>query len=124
MTRRTFLGATMTGSVAVAAGGLRGLMAAETTAKSNFSIGGDLLVNRLGYGAMRLTGEGIWGWPADRENAKKVLGRPPGAHLTKWFAAGGSTYMRKSMENCQRELRGKGIVLSSFPLRPIQPVLD
>jgi len=33
------------------------------------------LVNRLGFGAMRLTGEGIWGWPPDRENAKKVLRR-------------------------------------------------
>ena len=43
--------------------------------KSTFSIGGDLSVNRLGYGAMRLTGEGIWGWPADRENALKVLHR-------------------------------------------------
>jgi len=40
-----------------------------------FSLGGDLLVNRLGFGAMRLTGEGIWGWPPDRENAKKVLRR-------------------------------------------------
>ncbi|MFN2542378.1 MAG: aldo/keto reductase [Chthoniobacterales bacterium] len=41
----------------------------------SMSVGGDLLVNRLGFGAMRLTGEGIWGWPPDRENAKKVLQR-------------------------------------------------
>jgi aryl-alcohol dehydrogenase-like predicted oxidoreductase len=77
MTRRTFLGTTLTGGVAVAAGGLQGLVAAETapTAGSSFRIGGDLPVNRLGFGAMRLTGEGIWGWPADRENAKKVLKR-------------------------------------------------
>jgi aryl-alcohol dehydrogenase-like predicted oxidoreductase len=77
MTRRTFLGATITGGVAVAAGGLEGLVAAESasTAKSTFSIGGDLTVNRLGFGAMRITGEGIWGWPADRENAKKLLRR-------------------------------------------------
>jgi pyridoxine 4-dehydrogenase len=32
-------------------------------------------VNRLGFGAMRITGEGIWGWPADRDNARKVLRR-------------------------------------------------
>jgi len=32
-------------------------------------------VNRLGFGAMRITGPGIWGWPADRENAVKVLKR-------------------------------------------------
>ena len=43
-----------------------------------FLLGGDVLVNRLGFGAMRLTGEGIWGWPPDRENAKKVLRRALG----------------------------------------------
>jgi pyridoxine 4-dehydrogenase len=60
------------------AGGLQNLvMAAETvpTNKSTYQIGGDLSVNRLGFGAMRITGDGIWGWPADRENAKKVLRR-------------------------------------------------
>jgi pyridoxine 4-dehydrogenase len=36
---------------------------------------GDLTVNRLGFGAMRLTGRGIWGEPADREAAKAVLRR-------------------------------------------------
>jgi aryl-alcohol dehydrogenase-like predicted oxidoreductase len=38
-------------------------------------VGGDLTVNRLGFGAMRLTGEGIWGPPVDREEAKAVLRR-------------------------------------------------
>lgn len=32
-------------------------------------------VNRLGFGAMRLCGPGVWGWPADRENALRVLRR-------------------------------------------------
>jgi aryl-alcohol dehydrogenase-like predicted oxidoreductase len=36
-------------------------------------VGGDLTVNRLGFGAMRLTGDGIWGPPADRDEAKAVL---------------------------------------------------
>lgn len=40
-----------------------------------FDLGGDLTVNRLGFGAMRITGEGIWGWPEDREYAKKLLRR-------------------------------------------------
>ena len=40
-----------------------------------FKLGGELEINRLGYGAMRITGKGIWGEPADRENAKKVLQR-------------------------------------------------
>jgi pyridoxine 4-dehydrogenase len=38
-------------------------------------VGGDLTVNRLGFGAMRITGAGIWGPPADREQAKAVLRR-------------------------------------------------
>ena len=38
-------------------------------------VGGDLTVNRIGYGAMRLTGPGIWGPPADRHEAKSVLRR-------------------------------------------------
>lgn len=39
------------------------------------SLGGELLVNRLGFGAMRLTGEGIWGAPKDRKGALEVLRR-------------------------------------------------
>jgi pyridoxine 4-dehydrogenase len=40
-----------------------------------FKIGGDLQVNRLGFGAMRLTGPGIWGEPKDPEEARRVLKR-------------------------------------------------
>jgi pyridoxine 4-dehydrogenase len=39
------------------------------------SLGKDITVNRLGFGAMRLTGEGIWGEPKDREECKRVLKR-------------------------------------------------
>ncbi|HEX7124998.1 MAG TPA: aldo/keto reductase [Thermodesulfobacteriota bacterium] len=39
------------------------------------TLGGDLVVNRMGYGAMRLTGPGIFGPPADRDEAKRVLRR-------------------------------------------------
>ena len=38
-----------------------------------FSIGGDLPVHRLGYGAMQLPGPGVWGEPADPDNARRVL---------------------------------------------------
>jgi aryl-alcohol dehydrogenase-like predicted oxidoreductase len=38
-------------------------------------VGGDVTVNRLGLGAMRITGDGIWGEPADRDEAKAVLRR-------------------------------------------------
>ena len=42
---------------------------------TTFDIGGDLTVNRLGFGSMQLTGEGVWGEPDDREEAKRVLER-------------------------------------------------
>ena len=44
-------------------------------AGGTFAIGGDMTVNRMGYGAMRITGEGIWGEPKDVEGAKRVLRR-------------------------------------------------
>jgi pyridoxine 4-dehydrogenase len=77
MSRRLFLRATLAGGAALLAGKATTTLfaAASTNDNSSFSIGGDLTVNRLGFGAMRLTGEGIWGWPPDRENALKVLRR-------------------------------------------------
>jgi aryl-alcohol dehydrogenase-like predicted oxidoreductase len=53
-------------------------MAQQTiSAKSagTFALGGDLQVNRLGFGAMRITGKGIWGAPVDRAGALAVLRR-------------------------------------------------
>lgn len=50
-------------------------MAAESSKSSSFLLGGDLNVNRLGFGAMQITGKGVWGWPDDRANALKVLKR-------------------------------------------------
>jgi pyridoxine 4-dehydrogenase len=47
----------------------------QTEATGTFALGGDLTVNRLGYGAMRITGAGIWGEPKDRKEALKVLQR-------------------------------------------------
>ena len=46
-------------------------------ASGQFQIGGDLMVNRLGYGAMRITGQGIWGEPEDRAEALHTLKRLP-----------------------------------------------
>jgi len=42
---------------------------------TSFTIGGDLTVHRLGFGAMRLTGQGVWGPPADRDECIRVLRR-------------------------------------------------
>jgi pyridoxine 4-dehydrogenase len=44
-------------------------------ASGTFKLGGDLEVNRLGYGTMQLTGEGVWGEPDDRDEAIAVLRR-------------------------------------------------
>jgi pyridoxine 4-dehydrogenase len=44
-------------------------------ASGTVTIGGDVTVHRLGFGAMRITGGGIWGDPPDREEAKRVLRR-------------------------------------------------
>jgi len=47
----------------------------DASKSGTFAIGGDLTVNRLGYGAMRLTGPGVWGDPSDPEEALRVLRR-------------------------------------------------
>src|SRR5450759_361654 len=47
----------------------------HAAAAGSVSIGADLSVHRLGFGAMRLTGAGVWGPPADRQAALKVLRR-------------------------------------------------
>jgi pyridoxine 4-dehydrogenase len=48
---------------------------ADAASAGTFTIAGDLPVHRLGYGAMRITGDGVWGPPPDPEGAKAVLRR-------------------------------------------------
>jgi pyridoxine 4-dehydrogenase len=47
----------------------------SASAAGTLTVGGDLTINRLGYGAMRVTGPGIWGPPADRAAALATLRR-------------------------------------------------
>src|SRR5438046_8014135 len=81
VTRRRFVGITLASGAAILAGKSDVILGANTATSSNmatnptFNLGGDFTVNRLGFGAMRVTGEGIWGWPPDRQNALKVLRR-------------------------------------------------
>lgn len=81
VTRRAFIGLGLAGGAALLAWKSDVILGADTSTSSNmatnptFTLGGDLTVNRLGFGAMRITGEGIWGWPPDRENALKILRR-------------------------------------------------
>src|SRR3982751_3252645 len=48
---------------------------ADASAAGTFLLGGDLPVHRIGFGAMRITGQGIWGPPADHDEAIRVLKR-------------------------------------------------
>ncbi len=50
---------------------------ATAAAASQFKVGGDIAINRLGFGAMRVTGAGVWGPPADRAEALRTLRRLP-----------------------------------------------
>jgi pyridoxine 4-dehydrogenase len=50
-------------------------LSANAAASGTFTLGGDMNVHRLGYGAMRITGEGIWGEPKNPEGARKLLRR-------------------------------------------------
>ncbi len=78
LSRRTFVGLTLATSASFLIGKPGRVFGAAELAlatNSTFKIGGDLEVNRLGFGAMRLTGDGIWGWPPDRGNAIKILKR-------------------------------------------------
>src|SRR5437660_10578592 len=48
---------------------------ATAAAAGTLTLGGDLVVNRMGFGAMRITGPGIWGEPKDPDEAHRVLRR-------------------------------------------------
>jgi pyridoxine 4-dehydrogenase len=66
------------GLTALAAGrGATGAVAQgkEAAASGTIRLGGDLVVNRMGFGAMRITGPGIWGEPGDAAEARRVLRR-------------------------------------------------
>src|SRR5579862_1686568 len=79
LTRRKLL----VGAAAVGTASLARTRASAHTARrqplaaaaGTLTIGGDLVVNRMGFGAMRLTGPGIWGEPKDRDEAIRVLRR-------------------------------------------------
>src|SRR5258708_32024221 len=51
-------------------------------AAGKIDVGGDLTVNRLGFGAMRITGPGIWGDPPDRDRAREALRRAVALDVT------------------------------------------
>src|SRR5712692_1286442 len=54
---------------------MENLATLSAASSGTVSLGGELTINRLGFGAMRLTGDGIWGPPKDRAAAIAVLRR-------------------------------------------------
>src|SRR6187402_1781626 len=52
-------------------------MSVSATGSGTFKVGGDITVHRLGFGAMRVTGKGIWGDPPDPAAARATLRRVP-----------------------------------------------
>src|SRR5258708_13510496 len=54
----------------------------RAAAAGTVDVGGDLTVNRLGYGAMRITGPGIWGDPPDPARARAALRRAVALNVT------------------------------------------
>ena len=50
-------------------------MSSQPPPRRAIDVGGDLTVNRLGFGAMRITGKGVWGAPPDHEQAIATLRR-------------------------------------------------
>lgn len=73
----------------------------NVAAAGTITIGGDLTVHRLGFGAMRITGKGIWGLPPDPDEARAVLRRAVEAGVT--FIDTADSYGPHVSENLIRE---------------------
>ena len=73
----------------------------SAAASGTFKIGGEITVNRLGFGAMRITGPGIWGPPRDRAEAVAVLKRLPELEID--FIDTADSYGPEVSENLIRE---------------------
>ena len=86
----------------------------DAALSGTFSIGGDLTVNRLGFGAMRITGKGIWGQPEDIEGAKATLRRLPELNVN--FIDTAESYGPYVSENLIGEVLapyGKGSIIAT-----------
>ncbi len=89
---------------------------AETSARASgtFRIGGDLEVNRLGFGAMRITGQGIWGPPEDPAEARRTVKRLPELDIN--FIDTADSYGPCDSEEILAEVLapyGKGMVIAT-----------
>ncbi|CAM2145202.1 pyridoxine 4-dehydrogenase [Pararobbsia alpina] len=85
----------------------------SAAASGQFKIGGDITVNRLGFGAMRITGKGIWGDPEDPAAARAVLARLPELDVN--FIDTADSYGPYTSEDLIREVLHpyKGMVIAT-----------
>jgi pyridoxine 4-dehydrogenase len=96
-------------------------LTAETIERSgHFSIGGDLPVTRLGFGAMRITGPGIWGEPEDRAESLRTLRRLPelGINLIDTADAYGPEISEQLIREALHPYRGIVIATKAGLVRP------
>jgi pyridoxine 4-dehydrogenase len=100
-------------------------MATANAAKSGtFMIGGDLAVNRLGFGAMRIVGKGVWGEPEDRDEALRTLRRVPelGINLIDTADSYGPEISERLIREALNPYKGLVIATKGGLLRPAPDV--
>jgi pyridoxine 4-dehydrogenase len=94
--------------------------ATAKTRSGEFLIGGDMPVNRLGFGAMRITGAGIWGEPADKAEALRTLRRLPelGINLIDTADSYGPEVSERLIREALHPYRGLVIATKAGLVRP------
>src|SRR5579871_5845825 len=87
----------------------------SAAASGQFAIGGDLIVNRLGFGAMRITGKGVWGEPEDCEEALRTLRRLPelGVNFVDTAQSYGPEVSEKLIREALFPYKDKGIIVAT-----------
>ena len=92
----------------------------NAAASGTFKIGNDIVINRLGFGAMRVTGPGIWGEPTDRAEAIRTLKRLPelGVNFIDTADSYGPDVSEKLLREVLRPYEGMLIATKGGLLRP------
>ncbi|HET6320824.1 MAG TPA: aldo/keto reductase [Hyphomicrobium sp.] len=93
---------------------------ANAEKSGTFKIGGDLAVHRLGFGAMRVTGKGVWGEPEDREESLRTLRRVPelGINLIDTADSYGPEISERLLREALYPYRGLVIATKGGLIRP------
>jgi aryl-alcohol dehydrogenase-like predicted oxidoreductase len=88
-------------------------MGVNASQSGSFKVGGDIVVNRLGFGAMRVTGPGVWDEPKDRAEALKTLKRLPELGIN--FIDTADSYGPETSENllCEALHPYKGLLIAT-----------